>query len=138
MYFPMIGFATAMALLLERFPRAVPASVLVVLAALSVFRTTTWRTEASLWADAVEKAPFKVRPRVQLARASEPARALEILETARNMAPQDPAIASEEGRIYLSLGRPEQSLREYGRALALAPKSADAFNNRGAALLALD
>ena len=135
MYLPMIGFATAAALLMERWPPAVPAAVLVLLTSLSFFRTATWRTEASLWSDATGKAPAKVRPRIQLARASEPAHALEILETTRTMAPLDPAIASEEGRIYLSLGRPDQALREFGRALALAPKSADAFNNRGAALL---
>jgi Flp pilus assembly protein TadD len=54
------------------------------------------------------------------------------------MAPDDPRIPSEEGRIYLRLGRPDQALPEFGRALALSPHSADALNNRGVALLALD
>ena len=105
---------------------------------LSFVRTITWQTEQSLWADAVEKAPEKIRPRIQLARALEPARALEILEQAQHMAPDDPQIPSEEGRVYLSLGNPGQALVEFGRALALAPRSAEALNNRGAALLALN
>jgi Flp pilus assembly protein TadD len=36
------------------------------------------------------------------------------------------------------VGRPGDALMEFGRALALAPRSPDALNNRGAALLALD
>jgi len=84
------------------------------------------------------KAPGKVRPRIQLARSIEPARALQILEQARALAPDDPAIPSEEGRIYISLGKPLLALPQFGRALALSPRSAEALNNRGVALLALD
>jgi Flp pilus assembly protein TadD len=86
----------------------------------------------------VAKAPAKIRPRIQLARAVEPARALPILEQAKHLAPEDPRIPSEEGRIYLTLGRPDQALPEFGRALALSPHSLEALNNRGVALLALD
>jgi Flp pilus assembly protein TadD len=60
------------------------------------------------------------------------------LEQARQLAPDDPQIPSEEGRVYLNLGNPGQALVEFGRALALAPRSAEALNNRGAALLALN
>jgi Flp pilus assembly protein TadD len=35
------------------------------------------------------------------------------------------------------LSKPVQALTEFGRALALAPRNAEALNNRGAALLAL-
>ncbi len=136
MYLPMIGFAACIGLLLQRVRSIYLAPVLLVLVCLSLLRTATWRTEESLWADAVEKAPGKVRPRIQLARA-EPARALETLEEAKRIAPDDPQIPSEEGRIYLRLGKPVQALTEFGRALALAPQNAEALNNRGAALLAL-
>jgi Tfp pilus assembly protein PilF len=104
----------------------------------SVARTATWRTEQSLWTEAVAKAPTKIRPRIQLARAVDPASALPMLEQAEQMAPEDPRIPSEEGRIYLSAGRPDRALAEFGRALALSPHSAEALNNRGVALLALD
>jgi len=124
--------------LLERVRPPIVVAGLAVLTALSVVRTQTWRTEVSLWEDAAAKAPNKVRPKIQLARAVEPARAIEILEEARRIAPDNALVPSEEGRIYLSLGKPDLALVAFGRALALEPRSADALNNRGAALLALD
>ena len=137
MYLPMIGFAASIGLLLERVRPLYLAPALLLLIGLSFLRTLTWQHEESLWADAVEKAPAKVRPRIQLARAVEPRRAVEILEQTQRLAPEDPQIPAEEGRIYLGLGRPARALVEFGRALALAPGSAEALNNRGAALLAL-
>ncbi len=41
------------------------------------------------------------------------------------------------GKMLLSLGRPKDALPEFGRALALSPRDAEAFNNRGVALQAL-
>ncbi len=138
MYLPMIGFATCAALLLEHVRPLFLAPILILLMGLSFARTGTWRTEESLWTDAVAKAPAKIRPRIQLARAVEPSRALAMLERARQMAPDDPRIPAEEGRIYMTLGRPDQALPEFGRALALSPHSVEAMNNRGVALLALN
>jgi protein O-mannosyl-transferase len=138
MYLPMLGFAACLGVLLERVRLVYLAPVFLVLTYLSFVRTETWKTEESLWADAVDKAPSKVRPRIQLARAVEPMRALGILEQAKLIAPDDPQIPSEEGRIYLGLGKPAQALVAFGRTLALTPRSAEALNNRGAALLALN
>ncbi len=138
LYLPMIGFAAAAGVLLERVRPPIVVVGLAVLTAFSVLRTQTWSTEVSLWEDAAAKAPNKVRPMIQLARAVEPARAIEILEEAQRIAPDNALVPSEEGRIYLSLGKPGLALVAFGRALALEPRSADALNNRGAALLALD
>lgn len=138
MYLPMIGFAACAGLLLERVRPVLVAPILIILLGVSVARTATWRTEESLWTDAVAKAPAKIRPRIQLARAVDPASALPMLEQAGQIAPEDPRIPAEEGRIYLSLARPDRALPEFGRALALSPHSAEALNNRGVALLALD
>lgn len=138
MYLPMLGFAVCLGIVLERVRLIYLAPVLLILISLSFVRTETWKTEESLWTDAVNQAPGKIRPRIQLARAVEPARGLEILEQAKQIAPEDPQIPAEEGRIYLSLGKPAQALGEFGRALALTPRSAEALNNRGAALLALN
>lgn len=137
LYLPMIGFAAGAGLLLQGVRLPLTAGILVLLTALSAVRTGTWTTETSLWQDAADKAPSKLRPKLQLARAVEPGRALEILKDAQQRAPNDPRIASEQGRIYLSSGRPDLALVAFGRALALAPRSSDALNNRGAALLAL-
>jgi Flp pilus assembly protein TadD len=39
--------------------------------------------------------------------------------------------------MLLLLGRPQEALPEFGRALALSPRDAQAYNNRGVALQAL-
>ena len=137
MYLPMTAFAAALALLLERVDRRVVWAGLAVLAALSVQRTFVWHSEESLWTDAAAKAPRKLRPKIQLARALPPGRALPLLEEAKTIAPADPSPASEEGRIYLAGGDPARALAEFGIALALQPGNPQALNNRGVALLAL-
>ena len=90
-----------------------------------------------MWREAVERAPKKLRPKLQLARALPAAQALELLAKARLDAPYDPAIAAETGKILLSEGQFDGALEEFGRALALAPMDARNMNNRGVALLAL-
>ena len=137
MYLPTIGFAACAGLLLSRVRPVFLAPFLVLLVGASAVRTEVWRTEESLWTDAVAKAPTKLRPRIQLARAAPPERAIAILEQAREMAPEDPRVPEAEGRVYLKLRRPEQALPEFGIALALAPRSVEAMNNRGVALLSL-
>jgi protein O-mannosyl-transferase len=138
MYLPMFAFAAAAAFVLARVkPPAVLAGIALLLAGLSVQRTMVWMTEESLWREAVERAPRKLRPKLQLARALPAAKGLELLATARLDAPYEPAIATETGKILLSEGQPEGALEEFGRALALAPMDARNMNNRGVALVAL-
>jgi tetratricopeptide (TPR) repeat protein len=127
MYLPMIAFAGLFTW--DRFKFSLP-----VLAALSVIQTHTWRSGESLWSQAAERAPSKVRPKIQLARSVNPERALQILEEARKIAPDDPIVAAEIGRVYAVSGHPERALAEFGRALARSPNSAQALSNRGAAL----
>src|ERR1017187_4024580 len=138
MYLPMFAFAAAPALLLARVKAPVVlAAIALLLAGLSVQRTMVWMTEESLWREAVERAPRKLRPKLQLARALPAAKGLELLATARLDAPYEPAVATETGKILLSEGQAEGALQEFGRALALAPMDARNMNNRGVALLAL-
>ena len=136
MYLPMVAFAAAAALLLARIPKPAAVAIVSALAILSLLRTQVWMTEKSLWTEAVGRAPNKIRPKLQLARAS-PSEALQLLDAAKKIAPNDPAVASELGKMWLSLGRPQDALPEFGRALALSPRDAEAFNNRGVALQAL-
>ncbi len=108
-----------------------------VLALFSAARTEVWASEASLWEDAMRQAPNKLRPRLQLARASQPAIAIRLLEEAKNSAPDNSDLASELGRAYLMSGDSSSALREFGRALALRPNDPLAINNRGVAMLRL-
>jgi tetratricopeptide (TPR) repeat protein len=109
-------------------------AVVITFAVVSVTRTLVWNDDAKLWREALERAPEKVRPRIQLARALPASQALEVLNRAREMAPHDPAIAAEIGRTLLSEGQADAALAEFGRALALDPRNALYMNNRGVAL----
>jgi len=138
MYLAMLPLAAAAALMLARLrPRAIAPLVAVALAAVSIGRTKVWASDESLWREAVRRAPDKVRPRIQLSRSVGTAEALALLDEARRIAPDDPAVAAETGRVLLAAGRPAEALAEFGRALALAPRDADNYNNRGVALEAL-
>ena len=138
MYLPMLGFAAAAGWLLTRVRSvALAAVVVVVLTGVSIGRTQVWMTEERLWREAVRRAPDKVRPKIQLSRAVPAAEALELLARARDLAPYDPAVAAETGKVLLSEGQPAGALEEFGRALALDPLDARNFNNRGVALDAL-
>lgn len=112
-------------------------ALVIILAAISFHYTGLWRDPEALWREAVEHAPSKLRPRLQLARALPPDRALSVLEEAQRLAPGDPEVATDQGRALLALGRPGEALGAFGRALALDPNDARALNNRGAALAAL-
>jgi tetratricopeptide (TPR) repeat protein len=135
LYFPLLGFAAAVAPLLVRIRLAEVAAVALVV--LSFFRTQVWMTDRALWSEAVERAPEKVRPKIQLARALPAAAALELLAKAREQAPYDPDIAAETGRILLAEGQADAALTEFGRAVALDPRNALYLNDRGVALEAL-
>jgi tetratricopeptide (TPR) repeat protein len=138
LYLPMFAFGAAIALALRRFrPEPVLAILGVILLGISVQRTIVWRSDESLWREAVHRAPDKVRPKIQLARALPAAKALEILSQARLAAPHDPTIAAETGKVLLSEGQPDAALEEFGRALALDPTNAQYMNNRGVALQAM-
>ncbi len=138
MYLPLAAFAAAAAILLSRIRfTAVPIVVFAVLLAASVLRTQTWMSDQALWRDALAHAPQKARPRIQLARSVSAPEALRLLDEARRLAPNDPAIAAETGRTLLAAGNPAAALGEFGRALALDPRDAGNYNNRGVALAAL-
>lgn len=137
LYLPLIALAAGIAVELRRVRPAWLATAGVLLVALSAHRTYIWGSEQRLWTEAVERAPGKLRPRLQLARATGGERAIELVEQARALAPDDPSVPSELGRLQLEAGRPEAALAEFGRALALAPNDPKALNNRGTALAAL-
>jgi len=129
MYLPMIAFSVAIAPLVWKW-KYVAAPVLLLL---SIGRMEVWRTERTLWLEAVERSPGKSRPAIQLARAVPLQEALQVLSAA----PANADVYTEKGRVYLDLSEPADALREFGQALALTPRDAHAINNRGVALFAL-
>ena len=136
MYLAMFCFGAALALALARYGKVAFAPVAVCLV-LSFLRTQVWMSDRALWTEAVERAPEKIRPKIQLARALPAAQGLELLSRAREMAPNDAEVADETGKILLSEGQADGALAEFGRALALDPRNALYVNDRGVALAAL-
>ena len=137
LYLPMIAWSAGFGVLLAR-SRVAWQLIAVVLIALSIPRTLVWRSEQSLWQEAVERSPLKVRPRIQLARALPPGPgALAVLTQAASQFPENADIATEQARILITTGRPAEALPAFGRALALKPNDPATLNNRGIALAAL-
>jgi tetratricopeptide (TPR) repeat protein len=137
MYLPMIAFVAAGAMLMYTMRTAALVVVCASLAAISISRCEVWRTDVALWSEAVRLSPEKLRPRIQLARALPPVRALSVLAEAEEIAPGDPALLAEQGRIYLKIGDAAQALELFDRALAANPASPLALSDHGAALLDL-
>lgn len=155
MYLPMVAFAAMLGVFSLRvspplvpvypprslFARTWRAWILAIiglaLTAVSVLQMEFWRTEKSLWTEAVRQSPAKVRPLTQLARVSNTVEALDLMVQAKALAPNDPFIASQLGVLWLRVGHPENALLEFGRALKLKPGDPRAFSNHGAALIAL-
>lgn len=134
MYLPMIALCTCAAILVERFK---PFLIVGVLAIAAISRVAVWNSEQSLWSEALAQAPRKVRPRLMLARSLAPAQALLLLEAAKSLEPENPAVYAEIGRLQLQSGYHDEALAAFGKALALRPGDARALNNRGVALMAL-
>jgi len=108
-----------------------------ILTGLSMLRTYTWQSDERLWREAVLHAPNKIRPKIQLSRSVPATEALKLLSEARQLAPGDPAIATETGKVLMAQGNGAAALSEFGRALALDPRDAHNYNNRGVALQSL-
>jgi hypothetical protein len=69
MYLPLVAFTACAGLLLQRTDARILIGGALVLAAITAHYTSVWRSPEVLWSEAVERAPEKVRPRLQLARA---------------------------------------------------------------------
>ena len=124
MYLPMIALSPFVALLIARWRRKWMAVVAAMLIAVSIRYSIVWQTERSLWTEALAHAPGKVRPRLQLARAVEPAQALKLLAEAQTIAPNDSAVASEQGKVLLEAGarRGSGCIRPRPRVIARRPR----------------
>jgi tetratricopeptide (TPR) repeat protein len=136
-YLPVAALAVAAALVLRSRPRWVVPVLAAALALVAGLRRETWQSEAALWRESLQQAPEKLRPYLQLARVVAPAEAIPLLESAKQLAPQSPEVASEQGRVWLESGNAAQALAAFGRALALAPQEPRHLQNRGVALLLL-
>ena len=133
MYLPMIAFCACAGVLLEHVDRRVIVALVLALMAISIRYSLLWANPEALWREAKRLAPDAVRPRIQLARALPPALGLDELKDAADVE----SVATERGRLLMTLGHPAEALSAFGRALALDPNDARAISNRAVALAAL-
>ena len=134
MYLPMIMFCACAGVLLETLDRRATIAVVLGLMAISIRYSILWNRPETLWSEAKRLAPNAVRPRIQLARALPPDRGLQELS---GLPADDESVATEKGRLLLTLGRPADALAEFGRALVINPNDARAISTRAVALAAL-
>ena len=66
-----------------------------------------------------------------------PEKALQLLDSAREIDPHDAAVHFNRGAVLQRLNRPEESLASYDQAIALKPDYAEGFCNRGLVLAGL-
>ena len=53
---------------------------------------------------------------------------------AKEIAPDDPLVASDLGKMFIERRQPSEALAEFGRAVSLQPNNPSALNNRGVVL----
>jgi hypothetical protein len=134
MYLPMIAFSSGAALLLVKYKSWIPSVITALLMIVTWARMPVWASDRALWTEAAQRAPHKVRPLLQLSRISRPDEALQLLNQAQAIEPNNTDVYTERGRVLLDTRKPAAALREFGLALALVPNDPHALNNRGVAL----
>jgi len=146
LYLPSVGLFCALAtlcLLLARRTggtavlRGAGAAV-VILAAVTWQRNLVWGSSVRLWQDCALKSPGKLRPRNNLAAAlmaeGRVAEAVEQLNLALEIEPQDPAALRTLGVAYEKQGRLDLAVGKYRSALKANPDNKYAHYNLGIAL----
>ena len=114
-------------------------AVVCVYAVLTFRRNAVWRSEISLWSDAIRKSPAKGRPYsargAAYTRQGQYAKAMADLDRAIQLSPALWAAYNNRANLHEKAGRYSQAMVDYDRAIELNPKYAEAFYNRGTCLL---
>lgn len=102
--------------------------IVAILTVLTYQRNAVWRTEATLWADIVRKAPAKLRAYNNLGMAAlKEGRARESITYFEEAIARNPGagrVYNNRGLAYLELGDSEQALADFDRAITLFENSA--------------
>jgi hypothetical protein len=141
-YLPMACLTVALAFLLARLHKPLPAPALILvlftLVAGTIARNRVWHDERSLWADVVEKSPHKARGYFHLGQAyaaNDSIRARQLYERGLEIEPDNPDGHTNLGLVLLSQGDPENALGHLHKALLLGGQQPLVWNNIGVAEL---
>ena len=120
--------------MLDRVERRGTIALLALLCLLGPHRTYVRMSEERLWREAVSDTPRQAEPKIQLAKYVRAAEALDLLNRARQEAPHIPRFQPQ----WAGCCSTNSNTRPQSRAVAMNPKDALAFANRGVALAATD
>lgn len=148
MMLPMLAFAPVLALGVAEILRTsslgtATVVIALLLGGLTFHRAQVWTSAETLWRDTIRTAPYKTRPKLQLARAleskGEPAleERFDLLVAARKLSPNDPLVLGELGVFLLQIQRPGPALDAFQQARDAAPDDPQLAANAGSALLLL-
>jgi protein O-mannosyl-transferase len=112
------------------------AAMIVTLCILTVMRNAVWHSPITLWAEAVDRAPNRYRPRLLLGQALQDegrrAEALEQYQVALRLRPQEETAYMKLGLCLAELGRLDEAAAAFNKLRALNPRSAFASAGLGA------
>ena len=120
----------------QRFGRAVLATALITLCALTVSRNVVWASPVALWHEAVDRAPVHWRPRLLLGEALQDNgrrdEAVEQYKAALRIRPTEPSAYMKLGLCFAEMGRLQEAAVTFQRLRNLDPRSAGASTGLGA------
>jgi len=144
-YLPSVGFFLAVVVGLYTYLRNIRLLIIifsVVIISLSFFtyqRNQVWQTGISLWSDVVQKSPNQLKAWLNLGVAySDDKQYIEAIKIYTKMIDETPNAAafSNRGNVYSALGEYDLAIRDYKKAIAIKPQSAQFHSNRADAYTA--
>lgn len=143
LYLPLVGYSvflvTIFYLLLEKKDIRMTVVLLSIIAAfyaaLAYSRNFYWKSEFSLWDDAIHKSPRKLRAYNErgaaYVRIGNYEKALDDFNRAISLNPDYHIAYYNRGQVYKILGNYELAIANYEKAAEISPKYFEAFNNLG-------
>lgn len=119
MYLSMLFLGPLLGLLLQRADARLLYSLAVIWCGASFLQTRLWQNPQALWMEAARLSPDAVLAKRQLAALLPARQAVELLDEAVRLRPDDPAIRSDIGIAYLRAGDQVQAVQAFDSALAI-------------------
>ena len=137
-YLACVSVLASCGVVLDRLPRVLPATIVVVLGLLTWRQASVYRDVETLWRDTLRKNPRSELAHnnlgSELVRRGRIAEATEHFEAARAIAPNEPEPYSNLGDLLLRSGRLDEAMDRYREAIRVDPQSVSSLNGMGVLL----